>query len=654
MAKLDSPCTSSTIKIALWSCIWFALTSGGGAINRALATTPAASPAPSPDANPTSAHREEAIPVIEDPLTIVSTKFVPAEAGPGATTELQLELSLAQHYHAYLDKFKIRIAHPETFKVDKPRLSPVIQFLDSISKKMKDGIEKTATLKATVEVPLDAATGETEIEFEVGYQACTSQHCLFPKTIPVKAKINVSSDAAVPALVRAAPPTGISEAKGFGSGSADKSPFEKALEKGVLSAFLFVFIGGLLTSLTPCVYPMIPITLAVIGARAKGQTRARSFSLSVSYVLGIATTYSALGVMAASTGAMFGSALSNVYIVTAIAMLFVAMGLSMYGLFEIQAPAFIRDKLGNAQTGTGFHGAYLSGLISGIVASPCIGPVLVTILAWIAQTGNRMLGFGLLFTFAMGMGILLIVLGTFSHLLNKVPKGGSWMEIVKFTFGTSMIAMALFYVAPLYPQWLFHGLLGAALILIASAYGAFEPNHALTGRGRIRKGAMIGTFVIGLAFALHAATDRAGMRFIASAGTGAATGGEGAQTTKLNWKPYSDELVAQAQTEQKPVLIDFFAEWCVACVELEKLTFPDPRIRDLADRFTLLKIDATEDSAELQRLKKKYGVIGLPTLIFIDTSGGVRNDLTVTGFEDAEKFSLRMKNVLELPTARND
>ncbi len=587
--------------------------------------------------SPVRAESPGGIPVIENPLSVTDAKFVPASVAPGGTAEMRIEMRLAEHYKAYVERFKLKAMSPASLKVDVPRLSPIIMFMDTVSKKEKEGIKEKGVLKATIEVPVDMKAGEYDVEFAMTYQACTTEHCLFPKTIPVTAKLSVPAANAALATAEAPAPPAV-------GGAAAKSGFAEAMEKGVLFAFAFVFLGGVLTSLTPCVYPMIPITLAVIGARAKGQTRLKSFSLSVTYVLGIAVTYSLLGVVAASTGAMFGSALSNVYVVTGIALLFVAMGLSMYGLFEIQAPAFIRDRAGAAGTGTGYRGVFLTGLVSGVVASPCIGPVLVTILAWIAQTGSKALGFGLLFTFALGMGVLLVVLGTFSHLLSKVPKGGHWMEAVKFTFGTAMVCMALYYVAPIYPTWLFHALLGGALVLIASAYGAFDANEGLNGALRMRKGAMIVTFVIGLVFALSAVVDRAGFKL--PAGEGMLTTDSASQSAKLDWKPYTDEAVAEANGAGKPVLVDFYADWCAACKELEHLTFPDPRVKGLSERFTLLKIDATEDSPELQRLKKKYGVIGLPTLVFYDASGRVRADLTVTGFEDAEAFSGRMQAAL--------
>jgi len=599
----------------------------------------------------TQAKGSEEIPVVENPLSVIQAQIIPHEIAAGGSGEIKIDLQLVEHYKAYVDRFKLRPATEGELKIADPRLSPIVQFLDSVTKKMKDGVKDKSELRATIEVPLDTTPGEKTVELVLGYQACTTEFCLFPSTMPVKVKYRVVSGAA-PSLASVQPSdSSTTPAVGAANSGKKTSELEKALNAGLLSAFIFVFLGGILTSLTPCVYPMIPITLAVIGARTKGQTRMKSFTLSVTYVLGIATTYSILGVAAASTGAMFGAALSNVYIVTAIALLFVAMGLSMYGLYEIQVPAFVRDRLGSQQTGSGYTGVYMTGLISGVVASPCVGPVLVTILAWIAQSGNRALGFGLLFTFAIGMGLLLIALGTFSHLLNKVPKGGSWMEVVKFTFGTAMVAMALYYVEPLYPTWLFHALLALALILIASVYGAFEANEGLSSMGRLRKGAMIVSFVIGLVFALSAVSEKTEIRFIAAgplSGAGLASGSHAASSSasKLNWQPYEDSLVTAAASQGKAVLVDFYADWCAACKEFEHETFPDPRVVELSSQFILLKIDATEDTPEIQRLKKKYGVIGLPTMVFYNPSGQRLDDLTVTGFEGPEAFSARMRQAL--------
>ena len=565
-----------------------------------------------------------------NPVTAIA--HMPSEIPAGGAREVVIDLQVAEHFHAYVDRFKLEATTPDDLKIGDLKISPITKFMDSVSKKMRDGVQDSGQLRALVEVPQAAKLGPQNVKLKLTYQACSKETCLFPKSIEIAGTFNVISGG----------PSFDSDASIKNQGPAQTAPpmseFDRALGHGVFVALLAVFGMGFLTSLTPCIYPMIPITLAVLGARTQGQSRLRSFSISFTYVLGLAFTYSLLGVAAAKTGSLFGSALSNVYIVTGIALLFVTMGLSMYGMFELQVPAFLRNRLGTAQTGAGYGGAFATGMIAGVVASPCVGPVLVSVLTYIAQTQNLVLGFLFLFSFAMGMGVLFMVLGTSSALIGRIPKAGAWMDITKFVFGTAMVAMALYYIAPLYPKWLFNSLLGTAVILIASAYGAFESNEFLSVAGRVRKGAMLAAFVVGLVFAMVGLLDKAG---IAIPGGGRLA--EAGQTQeKLAWKPYSDSALQAALASKRPVVIDFYADWCGACKELEHETFTDSRVRDLSRDFVLLQINATDDFPGLEKLKQTYSVRGLPTMVFFDRQGRIRPELTLTGFEDANAFLKRM------------
>jgi thiol:disulfide interchange protein DsbD len=266
---------------------------------------------------------------------------------------------------------KIRVLSPNEMSVGSFTVTPITTFFDSFSKKEKRGLQGDGQMKTTLSISPSVGLGEHSVIFEVTYQACTDENCLFPTKLEIPGKIQVAQNAQMSADIVKTPKT------------SDVSilSFESALEKGLLYTFFFVFLAGILTSFTPCIFPMIPITLSIIGASQmrhmpgsetaiKRKSRLRGFSISVVYVLGIALTYAILGVIAAKTGALFGSALSNPYVVGVISIIFVLMGLSMYGLFEIQMPSFIRDNLSKTKTDPGFAGAFIAGLIAGVVASP--------------------------------------------------------------------------------------------------------------------------------------------------------------------------------------------------------------------------------------------------------------------------------------------
>jgi thiol:disulfide interchange protein DsbD len=570
--------------------------------------------------------------ILTDPLT-ARARLQPSKLEAGGTTDLLIDLELADTYHAYLDRFKLVIESPDDLKLAPFKVSPIVKFTDTVTKSEKEGVSGKSVMKALIEVPVGFNAGSHVAKFKLTYQACTDEHCLFPKTISVQAPFTVVSGT-----------TGAAASVGPATTTTPLAPstpsdFQSALSKGLFSAFLLVFVVGFLTALTPCIYPMIPITLAVLGARSKEQSQLKSFSIAVVYVLGIALTYAILGVVAASTGALFGSALSNIWVVTGLALIFVAMGLSMYGFFEIQAPAFIRNKLGAARTSSGYGGAFATGLIAGVVASPCVGPVLVSVLAYIAQTKSLYLGFFLLFTFAIGMGLPFLVLGMSSSLINKIPKAGPWMESVKFVFGTVMVGMAFYYIKPLYPVWLFHLLLGLAIIMVASVFGAFDPDSHANLRLRLRKGMMLAAFFIGVAFSTVGVLAFAGVNIQPSSLA------VSEKIEHLAWKPYSLGAVEEAQKNGKPVLIDFTAEWCGACKELERYTFSDARVREASQKYELLRFDATEDTPAVKEVLSRYGVIGLPTLLFYDKNGKARTEQTVTGFEKADQFLQRMQAV---------
>ncbi|MCB0366764.1 MAG: protein-disulfide reductase DsbD [Bdellovibrionaceae bacterium] len=551
-----------------------------------------------------------------------ATSFLAIDPLPqGANSALRIDMELAPEFHAYLDKFKVQITNPEGLQISKFNITPVVEFEDVFTKKMKQGVKGISQIHTVLNVPPGFPVGPVDGILEITYQACTKEYCLLPKRLPVPLSFTVAKgDAAI----------------GGTTSSQDDSLLAQAKSKGWLFVFLMVFLGGVLTCFTPCIFPMIPITLAVIGATGTHHSRWQNFRVSIFYVLGIALTYSTLGVVAALTGSLFGSLLGHPLVAMGFALLFLLMALSMYGLFEIQAPAFVRNRLGTHQSKSRYIGALLSGLIAGIVASPCVGPVLIGVLAFVAQSQDPLMGFALLFTFALGMGQLFLVLGFSSQLIQKIPKAGPWMNFTKFIFGTAMVALALFYVHPVVGDRVFDGLLGIALVAVCAFHGAFSPIKKLTLTKSLIQGAMIAGILVGGVFLVRAGFPQY------------FDGLNPDETRALHeqggWLPFSDETLQQAHMDGKPVIVDFYADWCAACKELESITFMDKDVMEEGKKFVLMRFDATKMTPEFDVLKEKFNILGLPTIVFHDGKTW-RTDLTLTGFESGPEFLKRMKQV---------
>lgn len=566
-----------------------------------------------------------------DPL-LVETHLNPPDWNPGQGGELILKLKLPPEFYAYEDKFAISVIEPQGFKVGNIKISPLVTWDDKFSKKMKSGVKGEATLRAYVEAPLSFAQNASALKLKLTYQACTTQFCLFPTNKEIQAPIHLIGAVAQPKET-------LNQTLADTTSSwLSSDNINNYLENSILVGLLFVFLAGIVTSFTPCIFPMIPITLAVLGNDAQKRNRRQNFTNSLIYVLGIATTYSLLGLVAASTGGLFGASLGNPIVLSIVCIIFFAMSLSMYGLFEIQVPAFIRNKLGNSKNKkSNYFTTYMTGLFAGIVASPCVGPVLVAILTYVASTQNKVIGFFYLFFYALGLGLIFMVLGISSQASRFFPKSGPWMNMMKFILGSLMLSACFYYLNLLIPERFFFMGIGVALITLASIYGAFLPIVGLPPIRRIQKGFMQAILVIGFGYLAIGTLNLSHLMKDPFA-----INKEVQSSELLDWQIYSEELLVDAKSAGKPVVIDFWADWCAACHELEANTFTNPQVRELSKNFVLLKFDATKNSPQLKILKERYGIRGLPTLVFIDKDGNWKKELTLTEFEKAPAFINRM------------
>ena len=437
----------------------------------------------------------------------------------------------------------------------------------------------------------------------------------------------------IPAMAWAAGATACAD----GAGSSDTGRFQQILEThGAVVAVLMSFGAGVFASLTPCVYPMVPITVSIFGA-TEAKSRLRGAALSGSFVLGIAALFTPMGVVSALSGKLMGSALSNQYVAIGLAALFLALAASMFGAFELALPSGLTNKLSTVG-GVGYKGAFIMGLVMGLVAAPCTGPFLTGMVTVIATTKNVALGSAALFSFSLGLGVIFFLAGAFAV---NLPKGGAWMMGIKWVSGVGLAYMAFSYLRDKFepvrklvdhPSYGF-GAIAGAVLLVGTVLGVI---HMVAERrkspiARLSKPMKLASILPAVAGAVM---------LFSWLGLNHSTVDPNAPA--IAWMTNEQAALAKANSEGKPVLIDFGAEWCKACKELEHETFPDPNVRSEAQRFVTLRVDATDDeNPEVIKLKDKYKVVGLPTVIMLDKSG--KEVVRFNEFVKPEPFYTAMK-----------
>ena len=414
---------------------------------------------------------------------------------------------------------------------------------------------------------------------------------------------------------------------------------EEALSSGSWGVALgIMFLGGILTSLTPCVYPMIAITVSVFGAR-EAKSKAHGAFLSSMYVLGICALFTPLGMVAALGGGIFGAALAEWYVVFPMAIFFVVMATAMFGAFELALPPSIQNKLAT-MGGLGPKGAFVLGLVGGLIAAPCTGPVLSGLLAWIATTRSVFFGGLALFVYALGVGLPTWLVGTFAI---NLPKSGRWMEWVKSLFGIVMIAAALWFVKDFIglqelveKNYVFLAVL-AGMLVVGIAMGAVHLSYHGAKKGTIARK------TLGVALAVVGAAGVA--MWLNAAPEVAVAEGNGEHATEIEWMTSYEDARELARSEGRPLLVDFGASWCQACQELERDTFSDPRVIEEGQRFVPVRVDLSpgQDVEAGNRLLAQYNQHGLP-LVVMHGSDGEEVD-RVTGFIEADEMLTKMQGV---------
>lgn len=589
----------------------------------------------------------------EEPLPPEQAYPVSARAVDPATVEVRIPITEA--YYLYKDKFRFR-AEPESVRLGAPALPP--------GKRKQDpffGEVEVYRGELVFTLPVSAPAEVRQFDLTVVSQGCADIGVCYPPT-PQTLRIQLTASTAQAAggglLAQALshPPVGAASGRELPAAAAtlpgsrpeaapttgptqdESSRIANLLHLGSLPLVLASFFGfGLLMAFTPCTFPMIPILSGIIVGHGHHITRGRALALSLAYVLGMAVTYAAAGVAAGLSGTLLVAALQNVWVLSAFALIFVVLALSMFGFFELQLPSALQSRLSdtaNLQPGGRFGGVVTMGALSALIVGPCMAAPLAGALLYIAKTGNAVLGGLALFAMALGMGMPLIIAGVATrHLL---PKVGPWMEGVKKTFGVIMLAVALWMLNPVLPAAAF--MLGwAALLIFSGIYlHALDalPAHA-SGWARFRKGCGVVALLWGAALLVGAAAGgRDPLQPLAGLRAQAATVEAGP-----HFEPVASvaELDARLATADRPVMLDFYADWCVSCKEMERFTFSDPAVRARLDTLLLLKADVTANSAEDKALLTRFGLFGPPGILFFQ-NGQERPELRVVGFMQADAF----------------
>ncbi|WP_296886049.1 protein-disulfide reductase DsbD [Thiobacillus sp.] len=505
---------------------------------------------------------------------------------------------------------------------------------------------------ATLTLSRALAAGE-KLVIEAGWQGCNEKvGVCYP---PLKRDFTLAADAATPAAgaLAAAP---VSAAAAAATPESDTSRIERVLKGGSFWAVVATFFGfGLLLALTPCVFPMIPILSGIIAGQNRTMTKMHGFLLALAYVLGMAITYALAGVAAALSGTLISNALQNPWALGVGAGLFVLLALSMFGFFEIQLPSALQSKFSDASNkmkGGNFVGVFVMGALSAVIVGPCVAPPLAAALAFIAQTGNTTLGGVALFVLALGMGVPLLLVGLSAGAL--LPRAGGWMNAVKYFFGVLMLAIAIYLISPIIPAWV--NMLLWALLLIASAIylHAMDPLPVqASGWRHLWKGLGVVLLIGGLSLLLGML---AGSRDLLQplevfkggvfkGGTLAAGSGGTAQAAEMHALPFErvkdvaalDARLAQAKADGRAVMLDFYADWCVSCKEMERFTFSDARVQARLKDVVVLQADVTASSEADKALLKRFNLFGPPGLIFWNNTGA-QSTYQVIGYEKPDKF----------------
>ena len=556
--------------------------------------------------------------------------------------QVEVRYEIAPGYYMYRDKFQFD-ATPASITVDASRLPP-----GKIKKDDYFGEVQTYRGEQRFVLPVKGVAAQSpRFTLKAVSQGCADIGVCYP---PQEQTAELTLASFTPSFANQAPTPFMPAAPGAGSpGPQSEDAVIAGLFKGGLWVLIASFFGfGLLLAFTPCVFPMIPILSGILVPHGEHLTHARGFALSLVYVLGMALTYAAAGVAAGLLGTMLSATLQNPWVLSGFAAVFVLLALSMFGYYELQLPSALQSRLtdtSNKLHGGHFAGVFIMGVLSALIVGPCVAALLAGALLYISQSGDVVLGGAALFAMALGMGVPLLVVGASAGTL--LPKAGPWMETVKRFFGVLLLGVAIYLVSPLLSVTA-HMLAWAALLIVCAIYlhalDPLPPNAA--GIRKLFKGIGVIALLAGAALLIGALSGGRDILQPLSGLRGAATV-EGRPPAFQRVNSLAELESAIRAGAGKPVMLDFYADWCVSCKEMERFTFSDDAVKNRLAGMVALQADVTQNLDGHKALLKRFNLFGPPGIVFFDRQGNEIKGLRVVGFQPADKFAATLDLALQ-------